>query len=461
MVSAGTTRPPGSDRAPWWARALLVLTLTLPLLLYGGLLARDGWRSDALGLFLSRVRFATDRGQLELLGFEYPPLPFLLLLPWPSDQWALLLGVTAVGAIGWMVLGLCDERRSILPFLLLVAVAWSPFGVQLVSGDFNEAVGLAALYAAWRQYRLWWETRRTVYGLYTGLWLGIAFYTSPLGLALALVAGAVLPLLLPRLRIPPFASQLSLLVFPGVAATATWAYLAWVFTHRVAVPFGASAAASPALGTILSWTVPYLLVTVMTLARPRATTAGVLLPLGLFLAASAIGWHYSLAYAVTFLTLVAIVAIPRTLSPAPRLLLGSVAALQAVAAWWLQPLPALTAADRSARAVADALAGAPPRSILLDDRRAPALLKWAPSLAPYLTTRDMTFDLALAEPLAVVQYILVTTDSSGMSLDAAARPPGGFSADWHWAGYTLYRRADAPRRMVRYDALAIDRTVSR
>jgi len=79
-----------------------------------------------------------------------------------------------------------------------LSLLWTPIGIHLIAGDFNEAIGLFALFVGWRHYRRWWATRKTIYGLYTGLWLGLAFYTSPLGLGLALVAGAILPLIFPH-----------------------------------------------------------------------------------------------------------------------------------------------------------------------------------------------------------------------------------------------------------------------
>ncbi|MGH7594588.1 MAG: hypothetical protein ACRELE_12165, partial [Gemmatimonadales bacterium] len=357
-----------SDRvAPRWVRALLALAVVAPLAMAGILLAHGGWLSDVHGAFLSRVRFATSRGQLQLLGFEYPPLPFLLLLPWPDDLWIIALGSAAVFGMVWLVLDDCRSQRSLLPFILLLAVVWTPIGVHFVAGDFNEAVGLFALYIGWRHYRRWWATRETVYGLYTGLWLGLAFFTSPLGLVLALVAGAVLPLIFPRLQIPPFASQLVLLVFPGVAATATWAYLSWTFTHRVAFPFTPWEPTSPGFVTILEWTAPYLLISVLAMLRPRATTAGVLLPLALLVIANQVGWHFSLAFAIGLLTLVAIVALPGDLRHWQRSLVAGVAIAQAALAWWLIPWPRVAQNDLVAHAVADALAPVPARSVLIDD----------------------------------------------------------------------------------------------
>lgn len=452
MASPVTISRP-EPRAPRWVRGLLAVAVAAPLLVVGLVLSQGGWRSDIHGAFINHVLFATDRGQLQLLGFEYPPLPFLLLLPSATDTWAMLLGAMAVFGLAWLVLSDCTARRSMLPFVLLVGMLWTPIGVSLVASDFNEAVGLFALYLGWRHYRRWWETRRTIHGLMTGLWLGLAFYTSPLGLALALIAGVVLPLVFPRLQIPPFASQLVLLVFPGVAATATWAYLSWVFTHRVAFPFTPWEPASPGFLTILLWSIPYLLVVLIALRRPKATTAGVVLPFVLLVAANRAGWHFSLAFATGLLTLVAIIALPMDLGRWRRSAVAGAVMVQAALAWWLVDWPRTTRDDLSARAVAEALSTTPARSILIDDRWATRLFKWVPSMAPYLTTRDAGFEIALADPGAKVRYVLVTPDDEGLSLDADIRPPVGFVVDWSWGDYTLYRRPDVPRINVRYDAV--------
>ena len=201
-----------------------------------------------------------------------------------------------------------------------------------------------------------------------------------------------------------------------------------------------------------------LVVTAMAILRPKVTTAGMLLPFLLLAAATFTGWHFSLAFAATMLMLVAIVALPADMNRPQRWLLASIAILQAVAAWWLLPWPTPSDADRRDRAVAQALAVAPPRSILLDDRWASGLLKWTPSFAPYLTTRDTGFDIALALPSMAVQYILVTADDDGLSLDMDRRPPVGFVEEWSWSGYTLYRRPAAPRLPVRFTSTLTSET---
>jgi len=179
----------------------------------------------------------------------------------------------------------------------------------------------------------------------------------------------------------------------------------------------------------------------------------VLLPFALLVVANRVGWHFSLAFATGLLTLVAVVALPRDLNKLQRAIVFTAAVGQAIAAWWLLPWPRVTAEDRAAHAVAEALSHAPDRSILMDDRFAPRLLKWAPSLAPYLTTRDVGFDLALSDPATKVDYMLVTTDADGLTLDADVHPPTGFVVNWSWSGYTLYRRADVAGLPVRYDAV--------
>src|SRR5690349_1539682 len=98
-MASPVTAPPRRAVAPYWVRTLLATVAAAPLLIAGLLLARDGYLSDTHGAFLSRVLFALDRGQLELLGFEYPPLPFLMLLPWPTATLAMLFGAMAVFSI--------------------------------------------------------------------------------------------------------------------------------------------------------------------------------------------------------------------------------------------------------------------------------------------------------------------------------------------------------------------------
>lgn len=452
-MGSPVTAPPAEPRAPRATRLLLAVAVALPLVVLAATMAHDGWLSDTHGAFLQRVRFALDRGRLELLGFEYPPLPFLLLIPSATTTATWVLGGVAVAALAWLVIDECTERRSILPLVLLVAALWTPIGLHLVIGDFNEAIGLLALFIGWRHYRRWWSTRQTIHGLRTGLWLGLAFYTSPLGLAVALVAGAVLPLVFPRLQIPPFASQLVLLVFPGVAAATTWAYLSWVFVGHVAFPFTPWEPGSPLLGEVVLWSIPYLLVALLLWKRPSATTAGILLPLALLWVANRVGWHFSLAFAVVMLTLVAIVSLPASLDRAVRALVGAVAVTQAVLAWIVWPLPELRPDDRAARAVAEALASAPSRSILIDDREAGPLLKWATSMDPYLTTRDIGFEIAVAEPLTTVRYVLVTSTDSTTTLDAVRFPPRGFVRAWRWQGYTLWKHPDASTPRLRFEAL--------
>ncbi|HRP07718.1 MAG TPA: hypothetical protein PLL69_04455 [Gemmatimonadales bacterium] len=452
-MASPATAPPPEPRAPRATRLLLAVAVALPLAVLAAMLSRDGWLSDTHGAFLWRVHFAVERGRLELLGFEYPPLPFMLLAPWASVAATWLLGSIAVAALAWLVVDECTDRRSVLPLLILVAALWTPIGMHLVVGNFNEAVGLLTLFIGWRHYRRWWETRQTVHGLLTGIWLGIAFYTSPLGLALALVAGAILPLVFPRLQIPPFASQLVLLVFPGLAAAITWAYLSWVFTGDVAFPFSAWEPGSPTLAHMMLWSAPYLVVALLLLLRPSATTAGLLLPMLLLWSANQLGWHYSLGFAVVMLALVAIIALPRDLDRSARALVGAVAVAQAVVAWVVIPAPRLDEADVAARTVAEALADAPPRSILIDDRQAGSLLKWTTSMESYLTTRDTGFELAVAQPLNTVRYVLVTGEGDLASLDSERRPPRGFIRTWSWEGYTLWRHPDAPVPQLHVDAL--------
>lgn len=103
MVSPGTPPAVTEPRAAWWVRAVLAVLAAAPPAVAAWLLVGQGWRSDPHGAFLQRVLFAADRGRLELLGFEYPPLPFLLLLPSPTDAWTIALGAFGIAGLAWCI----------------------------------------------------------------------------------------------------------------------------------------------------------------------------------------------------------------------------------------------------------------------------------------------------------------------------------------------------------------------
>src|SRR2546428_634200 len=87
------------------------------------------YRAD-LGLWLShhhahvieKALLALDRGRIELIGFVYPPLPFLLLLPRPSPAFAGLLGAGCGALVVWILsraLGRLSLPHSAAAIMLL------------------------------------------------------------------------------------------------------------------------------------------------------------------------------------------------------------------------------------------------------------------------------------------------------------------------------------------------------
>ena len=52
-------------------------------------------------------------------------------------KWNVVVPALAVFGLAWQVLSDCTTRRSLLPFVLLVGMLWTPIGISLVASDFN------------------------------------------------------------------------------------------------------------------------------------------------------------------------------------------------------------------------------------------------------------------------------------------------------------------------------------
>ena len=151
MASASRKRP--SLSLP--LEPLLGLLLALPVGVAALALVQEGYLSHANAAYLGKVYTALDRGKLETLGFSYPPLPLLLLLPWPSPWAPAVLGALALG-LGFGLL-LTEARRRSEPLLLVLFAGFllSPAPFYLVAEDLAQTLGLVFLWWAWTFYRRW------------------------------------------------------------------------------------------------------------------------------------------------------------------------------------------------------------------------------------------------------------------------------------------------------------------
>ena len=435
MASASRKRP--SLSLP--LEPLLGLLLALPVGAAALALVQEGYLSHANAAYLGKVYTALDRGKLETLGFSYPPLPLLLLLPWPSPWAPAVLGALALG-LGFGLL-LTEARRRSEPLLLVLFAGFllSPAPFYLVAEDLAQTLGLVFLWWAWTFYRRWLDEGLSFHLFASGLVLGAAVYTTPIALPLGLFFALGLGLFR-RLEPPAWAAASLVLLFPLLSTLFAWGYLSWTFTGETAFLYAALPKETPSLGTVLLASPAYLGMGLLILLRPRASFLLYPVPLLLFLALPPLGFGYTLPLAVGLLFLFALGGLPRlALGPRIRAVGLGLALLQAALGWALLPSPE-PPPDALERAIGQALAQAPPRSILADDRESYRLLAWAGTARPFLLPPDAGFTLALSAPSLYVDRVLVCPGAGALYRRYGEDDPPGFREVWRYKGCRLLER---------------------
>ncbi|BCP65844.1 MULTISPECIES: hypothetical protein [Thermus] len=435
MASASRKRP--SLSLP--LEPLLGLLLALPVGVAALALVQEGYLSHANAAYLGKVYTALDRGKLETLGFSYPPLPLLLLLPWPSPWAPAVLGALALG-LGFGLL-LTEARRRSEPLLLVLFAGFllSPAPFYLVAEDLAQTLGLVFLWWAWTFYRRWLDEGLSFHLFASGLVLGAAVYTTPIALPLGLFFALGLGLFR-RLEPPAWAAASLVLLFPLLSTLFAWGYLSWTFTGETAFLYAALPKETPSLGTVLLASPAYLGMGLLILLRPRASFLLYPVPLLLFLALPPLGFGYTLPLAVGLLFLFALGGLPRlALGPRIRAVGLGLALLQAALGWALLPSPE-PPPDALERAIGQALAQAPPRSILADDRESYRLLAWAGTARPFLLPPDAGFTLALSAPSLYVDRVLVCPGAGALYRRYGEDDPPGFREVWRYKGCRLLER---------------------
>lgn len=403
----------------------------MPFWVAGAWMAREGWLSDQHAHVLAKALLAVDRGRLEVIGFAYPPIPFLLALPWPSPELLVFwCGLTA-GAIAWLVAYELRRRglASLTVLSLVVATLASPAILRLATGSLSELLASLAVLAAWMFSLNFVRARHTWSGFVAGLILGAGFFVHFHALLFALVLALLLPWLAGATRDSwERVARLWVLVFPAAWSVATWSYLSWIFQGD---PFSFLRSAEAA---VLGWAAAgaqwkaqledvLRLLAVELASVPVAVAVGLLLfstaPRGAVLftglfsvptAARLLGLRFPTELAAATYALIAAMAVPSHLTPSAQRWLVVLAALQLATGTRTGPWPweRFTPPPGEA-AFARQLAVLPPRSVLTDDRSAYRLVARARTARPFLLPADPEFARAVEDPAGRVQFVLVTT----------------------------------------------------
>ena len=456
------------------------LILALPFLVAGYQLTGSLFVSNHHAHLIEKALIVLDRGRLELIGFVYPPLPFLLLLPWPTPIVAMTLAALAGGATAWVLW----QRLMILPFprvvqvLLLLVPMSAPSTLYMATQSLGEMLVLLLFLIAWVAFLNFTRAGETRSGFLAGLALGAGFFANYYAALYAIPYALFAPVFMRDRRRGAAVAAAFVLLFPVLIAVISWSYLSWLFTGDFlsfardpgSSLFVYTRAASEDLP--VGWTLalratahdlgssPLYLVIGLVVARLwPSRLVGFLIPAVLITGFRAFGLVYPDYFAINTLTVVALATLPPhtpsrlwpilLLAAGIHLWIGYTTPLKGEPAAWAQAMRSsrTTETDRQEQIIGDYLAKKPPRSVLLDDRVAYRIVTRAGTARPFLLPADPLYQVAESQPSEFVQYVLVpalpsTGSGSRLSIIYPADPPQGVRLVASWRDWRLYERKE-------------------
>ncbi len=448
--------------------------LSLPYLLLGLEATRLGFLSNDHAYLVEKALLVRDRGRLEWIGFAYPPLPVLLLLPWSDPQAAVALSALGAGALAWGVWRRL-ERLDLHPGVragLLIAIMSAPSSLFLATQSFSTILALLLFFSAWMQYLRFTRDGHTDAGFIAAMLIALGFFANFYAPLFAMAFALSTPLFVrPRSRAHQLA-MLLVLLFPSVVAVGGWMYLSWLFTSdplrfvydpgssllaafRPEEAFMAPSAIARESIRRLTSAPLYLGVGALIACYQPGRLLSYLIPPMLTLGAWSMGWIVPWTLDQSLRFLFALAGIPFRMPRRWGWPLLILALLQVVAdgsnlasgeptRWWnalrVGPLPE----DREEQRIAAYLAGLPCASVLADDREAFRLIARAGTACPFVLPPDPIFEMAVIRPERFVSYMLVAERLTGWAGPLEARyrehPPEGFVLELGWPGWRWYRR---------------------
>lgn len=478
MASARSCDP--TDREPNGLRrqAIVLLCLSVPYMIVGWLAYGRSFMSDEHARLVSNALVTLDLGRTELIGFVYPPLPFLLLLPWPHPLAATILTAIMGGAV---VLTLWSHVGG-LPFplparvALVLAVVMAPSSIFIMTQSLVETLALLLLVFSWSSFLEFVREGNTRSGFAAGLALGAALFVSQYALLYAALYVLLAPTLLVNKQPKAEQSIALVLLFPVVVSSCTWAYVSWAFTGdplHFLRDAGASLYSSGVVShdqLVLGWPLAirsslrdlaasplFLVVAALVGFKHPSRLPILILPIGVITAVRALGLVYPDHFAVATYGVTALIALRsdshRMLWPVlmaaavMNVAAGLALPMQGEMGEWGSALKGGRAADagHEERAIGVRLATLATRSVLTDDRIAYRLIARTGSARPFLLPPDSSYKLAEGQPARFVSHILVPSqplDSSDRigALYPKVRP-FGFDKTEGWTNWQLYGRA--------------------
>ncbi|MGB9672635.1 MAG: hypothetical protein ACPL3P_00700 [Anaerolineales bacterium] len=465
---------------------LLIFILAIPFIGLAWLTKDNLYLSNQHAHLVSKALQALERGRFEIIGFTYPPLPFLLTAIYPKPFIPSILAALVSGATAWVLLSHLIQvpinwlSKVTIVFCLILMPASLFISTQAL-GDIST---LFLFLVAWNQFIRFTRGGETWSGFITGLVLGLAFFFNPYALIYGLIYALASPLFYHwennSLFQRHWQDDLTLVIviaFPTLLAFFSWSYLNWVFSGNpwrflsdpasplftymnaeITPIYGIWAAFISSLNDLFHLPL-YLGIGLLVLfVAPRRFLA-YLAPFFVSILVRSLGMAYPQTFALTIYSVVAIAGIPRRTPKIWGWILIPVALLNLLVTFttqqntelrtWEQLLinQKLSISDEFEWKVAQIMTQAPPRSILTDDRSSYRIIARAGTAKPFLLPGDTEFLSALSAPQRYVKYILIpTTGLMGGDQVAAhfgEHDPEGFVLEAIWQGWKLFRKEGA------------------
>ncbi|MDI6829411.1 MAG: hypothetical protein QME62_13095, partial [Armatimonadota bacterium] len=158
--------------------------------------AELGFLSNQHAHQIAKVLQAVESRRLELIGFTYPPLPFILTALWIHPLTPSLIASFAAGATAWLLLRHLyhTSLSTMSKIVLLSALAFTPASLYLATQSMTDMMTLFLFLLAWITFLSFTREGVTMSGFVSGLVLGVAFFFNSYALFFSVVYALASPL---------------------------------------------------------------------------------------------------------------------------------------------------------------------------------------------------------------------------------------------------------------------------
>lgn len=461
--------------------------LAIPFIWLAWIAQNHLYLSNQHAHLVSKALQAIERGRLEIIGFTYPPLPFLLTALFPKPFTPGIIAALAGGATAWLLLAHLFQVQinNFSKVIIVFCLSMMPASLFIATQSLGDMVTLLLFLIAWNQFLRFTREGETWSGFVSGLVLGLAFFFNPYALIYGLIYALASPLFYHWENKPllerNWRDDLTLVVviaFPTLLGFFSWSYLNWVFSGNpwrflndpasplfiymnaeVNPVYGVGAALLSSIHDLMHLPLYPVIGIIVLLVSPRRFPA-YLTPFIVSILVRSFGFAYPQSFALTIYSVVAIAGIPRRTPKVWGWILIPVALINLVIAFstmqqsselrtWetllIDQKPATS--DEFEWKVAQVFTRVAPRTILTDDRSSYRIIARTGTSQPFLLPGDTEFLLALSAPQRYVNYILIPTNKVMGGEQVAdrfgERDPVGFVLEASWPGWKLLRKEGA------------------